>query len=338
MAKRSGGREEIMKVLSNAILRETAAFNFYSKKAEEPSIPPGVKGLLSRLAEEERNHRHLLVNEYVALSRGWKGDGGGGADLPLSYDIPEKLPFLSVKVSPDLEAAALSLPGVLVGGDNVFSSVLRDRGGRATGTILFIYDVMGHSIETTEINAMAARVCGEFLEACSSARMKMELLGPKNIISNLNRNLSEKFEGQGIFLTMLCAVFDSRMGSLKYTSAGHEPPFLVHTKGRVESLVDTQLLVGIDPNYEYRDREVSFGRDAVFCGMTDGIVEAENEGEEIVGRARLAGVLERSWRKPAEEIVSDILKEVKGHCSGAPLKDEVSIAVVKSRRELSQGG
>jgi len=58
---------EILKVLQTAIMRETGAFNFYYRKSEDDSLPVSVRGLLVRLAEEERRHRHLLLDEYIAV-------------------------------------------------------------------------------------------------------------------------------------------------------------------------------------------------------------------------------------------------------------------------------
>jgi len=46
-------KEQILKVLSGAIRRETGAFNFYSGKSEDQAMPRSVRGLLSRLAEKE---------------------------------------------------------------------------------------------------------------------------------------------------------------------------------------------------------------------------------------------------------------------------------------------
>ena len=70
-------RREILRVLSGAIIRETNAFNFYDRGSENPQLPTGARGLLVRLAEEERVHRQLLVNEYTAIEKGWSGSGGG---------------------------------------------------------------------------------------------------------------------------------------------------------------------------------------------------------------------------------------------------------------------
>lgn len=312
-------------------MRETNAFNYYYRGSEDAAMPAAVRGLLSRLAEEERRHRHLLIQEYLAVERGWREGKGDRKDQALSYTIPKKLTFIPLEVSSNLESVALSLPSRLVGGDNVFASVIRDRSGKETGTILFLYDVMGHSIETTEINAMAARTVGEYFEASSSAKMQMEFLSPKKIVRLLNKRLNERFEGQGIFLTMMCSLFDLENETMTYTCAGHEPPFLVHENGHVGSLLHTQLIVGIDPEFPYREYKVPFDKDDVLCIFSDGIVEVRDKNGSMFGREGVTEVLKGSWRKPLEDIVRDLLSSVEHHSSGAPIEDEVSIIVVRSK-------
>lgn len=325
--------EEILKVLKGAILRETNAFNYYNKGAEDQSMPASVRGLLSRLAEEERHHRRLLMNEFFAVKKGWMEDERSGEGHALSYAIPEELPLTSLEVAADLEAAAVSLPSRLVGGDNVFSYVVSDHGGKNVGTLFFLYDVMGHSIATTEINALAAKTVGEYMEESSSARMEREFLSPKKIVRLLNQQLNERFEGEGVFLTMFCAYFDCDSGMFSYTCAGHEPPFIVHEKGRIGSLLHIQLIVGIDPEQHYRENKVPFEKGNVLVVFSDGIIEARNEDDEMFGREQMAEILENSWQKGPGEIIKDVIAGVSQYAGEKPMTDEVSIVAIKMKEE-----
>jgi sigma-B regulation protein RsbU (phosphoserine phosphatase) len=323
-------KEQILKVLSGAILRETTAFNFYSKGSEDEGMPPSIRGLLSRLAEEERRHRHLLLNEYFAVERGW-GLDRGKEERGLSYQLPDELPFLSLSVAPDLDAVALSLPSRLVGGDNVFSSVLADHAGSPTGTILFLYDVMGHSVATTEINALAAKIVGEYFDTSVAAKMETELFSPKRIVRLLNKSLHERYEDQGVFLTMICVYFDCDSGTMTYVCAGHEPPFLLHEAGHVGSLLHTQLIVGIDPDFPYREHKVPFADGDVLCLFSDGIVEAKNQDGTFFGREGVASVLEKHWNAAPQRIIQELLEAMTSHLAGKPIEDEVSIVVIRAK-------
>ena len=330
-------KKQILDVLSGAILRETEAFNYYSKSAEDPSAPPGVRGLFMRLAEEERVHRHLLINEFLSVKRGWREEEGAGAKHAPSFKVPAKLPFLPLQSSPDLEAAAVCLPGRLVGGDNVFSAVIHDHAGEATGTFLVLYDAMGHSLETTETNALAAGVIGGHFESSSTARMQRDLLTPDRIAKLLNEKLHETFNGQGVFLTLFCAVFDTRSATMSYTCGGHEPPFVFRADGRVESLLNTQLIVGIDPDFDYTADTVPFVKGDTLCIFTDGIVEARNEQGDFFGRGGVQAVIAESGGSTPRDVVKSLLDGVEKHSASELIHDEISIVVVKSKGALGSG-
>ncbi len=326
-------KDQILKVLSGAIQRETGAFNFYSRKSEDPTMPAGVKGLLARLAEEERNHRRLLVTEYMSVKKGWVEREDKEKGKILSYDLPQKLEFTPLETNGDLEVAAVSLPSRLIGGDNILSFVLRGQSGDRTRTVLVLYDVMGHSLETTEVNALAARIVGEHSEVSGPGVLDEGQMSPKMIVELLNRGLYEEYEGEGTFLTMLCVLFDSEKETLTFTCAGHEPPFLVLDDGKVASLLNTQLIVGIDPNYPYREHEAPFGGGDLFCVFSDGIIEVKNEKGEYFGREGVKRVLGRCKDKPPKKIIQDMLKEVDAFIGGKHIEDEVSIIIVKSKGE-----
>ncbi|HUV36926.1 MAG TPA: SpoIIE family protein phosphatase [Patescibacteria group bacterium] len=324
-------KKQILDILSGAILRETDAFNYYHRNADGPSAPPAVRGLFSRLAEEERVHRHLLINEFLSVKRGWREEEGEGIKHIPAFRVPDKIPFLPLRTGPDLDAAAVCLPGRLVGGDNVFSAVVRDHAGNATGTFLVLYDAMGHSFETTETNALAARIVGEHFEASSTARMQQELLAPDLVAKLLNEKLHEKFDGQGVFITLFCATFDTRSATMSYTCGGHEPPFVVRADGRVESLLNTQLIVGIDPDFDYTADAVPFGEGDILCIFTDGIVEARNEEGDFFGRSGVQAVLARSGPATPRQLIEDLLEGVRNHSAAELIQDEISIVVVRSK-------
>jgi hypothetical protein len=326
-------REEILKVLSGAIIRETNAFNFYYKGSENQNIPAGARGLLSRLAEEERVHRQLLVNEYKAIEKGWNGEHGEEGEPALSYIIPDDPSFTPLELSERLEAIALTLPSRLVGGDSIFSRIIRDHGGNPQGTLLLLYDAMGHSMKTTEINGFAAKAIGEYVDSVTLSGMETEMLSPKKIVSVLNEKIADRYEGEGVFLTVLCVLFDCGRGTLTYTCAGHEPPFLVDGSGKASSLLQTQLIAGIDPAFHYREHSMPFGPGDIICIFSDGIVEAEDAEKEIYGRSGISKILEETREGTPEDIVAGVLSGLKGHLGGSPLKDEVSIIVVKLKGE-----
>ena len=265
-------KEHVLKILSRAIIRETAAFNYYYKQGEGEDLPPGVKGLLLRLAEEERIHRRLLMNEYVAIDKGWNEKWDRDKGKVLTYELPAEPVFIKREASRGLEITAVSLPSVIVGGDNILTTVIRGKANADVGTFMALYDVMGHNMETTEINAFANRILGEYIDENCTHRLDLGAMGPKKIIERLNRIMAERFEGEGVFLTIMAVMFDTASSNMIYTIAGHEPPFLVTGDRHIESLLKTQLIVGIDPEFIYHQTAVPFEKGSMLCVVSDGII------------------------------------------------------------------
>jgi len=325
--------ELVLDVLSKAILRETLSFNYYFKAGKDASLPDGVRGLLSQLAEEERVHRKLLLTEYTSIQKGWSGNGADGReDGSIRYTIPLTPEFIPLAVPENLDIKAVSFPARLVGGDNILARVVRKRGSAEIGLFVTLYDVMGHSIETTRVNSMAASVLGEYLDSTFTSDAVEEILSPSGVVNHLNREFCSEFEGRGIFLTLFSAYLDTERGMINYTTAGHEPPMLLRRNGKVDTLFNTQLVIGIDSNKKYEERSISFHNGDTLCFFSDGILEARNPEGDFYGRKRLSNTLAKHTGESSELILLGILDDLRGFCSGVQMEDELTIAVISCCR------
>jgi sigma-B regulation protein RsbU (phosphoserine phosphatase) len=320
--------DQVLEVIYRAILRETVSFNYYYRAGNDASLPDGVRGLLAKLAEEEREHRKILIREYTAIQKGWSGKGPGDEDRGgVSYIVPESPEFVSLKTPEKLDIKAVSLPARLVGGDHIFSRLVSSRDGSELGLFLTLYDAMGHGIETTRINSAAASILGEYLDSSTSADAEKEILSPSRAVNHLNAHFSSMFQGTGVFLTLFSAYFDLAGRTLNYTIAGHEPPIIVRRDGALESLYNTQLIIGIDEERNYLEHEVPFKQGDTLCLFSDGILEAQDPGGGFYGRQRLKDALKVHSGRSAGDTVLGVLEDLRNFCSGEPLKDELTIAV-----------
>jgi serine phosphatase RsbU (regulator of sigma subunit) len=321
--------ELVLDVLSKAILRETLSFNYYFKAGRDTSLPDGVRGLLTQLAEEERIHRKLLLTEYISIQKGWSGNASDGRkDGSISYTIPETPEFFPIEVPENLDIKAVSFPARLVGGDNIIARIVRKRRSAEIGFFVTLYDVMGHSIETTKVNSMAASVLGEYLDNTFSSDAEEEILSPASVVTHLNSEFCSEFEGKGIFLTLFSAYFDIARGMINYTTAGHEPPMLRRKDGKVDTLFNTQLVIGIDSRRKYEERSIPFYHGDALCFFSDGILEAKNPEGDFYGRQRLSETLARHSGESSELTLLGILDDLREFCSGERMEDELTIAVI----------
>lgn len=321
--------EQVLDVLSKAIVRETLSYNYYFRTGSDDSLPDGVRGLLTQLAEEERVHRKLLLSEYTAVLRGWGGKSSGSREAStISYVVPEIPEFVPLAMAKDLDVKAISLPAKFLGGDNILTRVVSNRDDTDQGMFITLYDVMGHSLETTRINSTAASILGEYLDSTFSPDAEKEMLRPSRTVNHLNREFCSEFEGRGVFLTLFTAYIDLEKNRIHYTTAGHEPPMLLRENGQVDTLFNTQLVLGIDGHRKYIEHSVPFNRGDKLCIFSDGILEARDPSGGFYGRQRLSDILAGSQGTAAEETVLGVLGDLREFCSGEPLEDELTIAVI----------
>ena len=113
-----------------------------------------------------------------------------------------------------------------------------------------------------------------------------------------------------MFVTMIYAIYDPDTRVLQYSNGGHNPLMVVHKDGEIDVLDDPLdgVALGIQSNYEFRlhDYQLEDGDTVVF--YTDGVNEAENEREELLGMDRFKEFFrDKSYRdaRTANEAVFD---------------------------------
>jgi serine phosphatase RsbU (regulator of sigma subunit)/anti-sigma regulatory factor (Ser/Thr protein kinase) len=170
--------------------------------------------------------------------------------------LPSALPRVA-----GMQIAARYLPGtqgVNIGGDWFDAVELRD--GRVG---LVVGDVVGKGVQ-------AAANMGQLRNALRA--ISVERLKPPSALARLDR-----LAGDGLdttFATVVYAVFDSKAGVLRHSSAGHPPPVVAFPDGRVELLEGGRgLPIGTGLGPKYRQSVVELPAGSIVLLYTDGLVE-----------------------------------------------------------------
>lgn len=322
-------KETIRQILREAIQRETDAFNYYHKARLRTPLPE-IDYLLLQLAEEERKHRSILIEELRKVER--LVLEGPGTDLVteghVSYGVPEEFALRQLQSTRGIDMAAISLPMELIGGDFLDTvPLMRPRDKRALG--LFLYDIMGHGLETIRLKALAKQQFTEMREAWASQRGPVDLDRPQEVLRALNQRLIDECLAHERFVTALYCVIDPIESALTYVSAGQEPPILIRADGEYVHLSQTQLLLGVSRDLEYTDVRVPVEAGDVLVFYSDGITEAMGQTDDMFGRARVRTVTRNMRGERAEVIARAIVDEVRAFLGGEPLIDEVTLVVMK---------
>jgi sigma-B regulation protein RsbU (phosphoserine phosphatase) len=132
--------------------------------------------------------------------------------------------------------------------------------------------------------------------------------GPGALLARLNDEVCETAT-RGMFVTMAAGSFDARTGRVRLANAGHEPALVHVSGGRFESLEAEAPPLGILPETDFPEREVELRGGALYL-CSDGLTEAEVKPGRPLGRAGLAGLIERFAGKPLAERIEAIAAEV----------------------------
>jgi sigma-B regulation protein RsbU (phosphoserine phosphatase) len=152
---------------------------------------------------------------------------------------------------------------------------------------------------------------------------------PASILTHVNDELSRDNES-AMFVTAFLAILDVRTGQLRYTNAGHNPPYVRRADGSVE-LLDAfhGPVIGALPGMTYgQDSLVLEHRDMVML-YTDGVTEAMDEAETLYTDQRLARLLEAEEYTSPVKIVEGTLNDVLAHQGQAEQADDITILAVQ---------
>ncbi|MFI5402868.1 MAG: PP2C family protein-serine/threonine phosphatase [Planctomycetota bacterium] len=232
------------------------------------------------------------------------------ADLQRAL-LPPEMPRI-----PCLDVASYYRPATRAGGDYY------DFFNQQDGTwALFIGDVSGHGSPAAVEMAITRTL----------AHVRAEKpFAPSEMLTYLNERLAGRLLVNPAFVTALCAVYDPRKGTIRYSSAGHHPP-------RLKRCSDGSLFnldgagsppLGVVEKVGFRDaeRELVEGDQLIF--YTDGITEAMDKQGEMFGLDRLDGVLENCGVN-AQALIETVVSELKAFTNGREWADDVTMLVAR---------
>ena len=231
-------------------------------------------------------------------------------DLQASL-IPERLPRV-----PGFELDAFNRIANTVGGDIYDFVPLKD--GRLA--VLF-GDASGHGMAAGLVMAVAQAAFRTQLETDPS---------PTAVFSQLNRILLRVGGNRSFFSA--CYLVLAPEGTFELVLAGHPELLKVDVSGRVTGRIGRGAYpLGIKEQASWEILEGSLGLGESLVLHSDGLTESRNhEGKEL-GDAYLETVIGWHAGVRASEMLEEIVAEWKAFCGGAPIEDDVTVAVIRRR-------
>jgi serine phosphatase RsbU (regulator of sigma subunit) len=264
-----------------------------------------VTGWLARAREAERHQRERM---------GWEM---GMARQVQSELLPDRLPDV-----PGYDVGLRFSSAGLVGGD--YYDALIGPDGRL---VIVLADVAGKSV---------AAVLHLSLLRSHLHQAVRDGLAPGEMASRLNGALVEALPPRS-FIGLFCGALEMDSGRLSYVNCGHTPPVIVRGSGEPgsEVLYTGNIVLGVEPNPRYEEREVALGEGDVLVCATDGITEAMADDWTPLDTDGVIRQTVAVREASADAIAERILEAARAHAGRRPV-DDATILVVKRRAAPSQ--
>ncbi|WP_051957911.1 ABC transporter substrate binding protein [Desulfobacter vibrioformis] len=152
---------------------------------------------------------------------------------------------------------------------------------------------------------------------------------PDQIIAKANNGLSRDNE-QSMFVTVFLGIFKRSTRELAYTSAGHNPPYIVSPTGTVTQVKPTPgLVLGGFEGMPYTSETLTLEPGDGLFVYSDGITEAMNRNQEQYGEARLEAALARMPDSSAQALNAHVLDDLNAFVDGASQSDDITMLFVR---------
>ena len=187
---------------------------------------------------------------------------------------------------------------------------------------VLVADVTGHGVPAALIAVMAKVAFSS--QAAAAAK-------PGRLIAGMNRALCGQFQAK--FVTATYMHIDPASHLVRYTNAGHPPPFLWRptTREGVE-LIGGGMLMGFDPDAVYTTGEARIEPRDRLVLYTDGVLEVADRAGEFFGIDGLLAFVERHEALGADEFADVLLAHLRERTSrrsaDRAFEDDVTLAVV----------
>jgi sigma-B regulation protein RsbU (phosphoserine phosphatase) len=296
--------------------RSVAAIKEVSKAAER--VSGGDYGRL--LAVKTQDEVGELIRSFNSMVRQLKERMEMKQALNLAMEVQQNLLPKKMPEIKGLDIAARSIYCDETGGD-LYDFLEVD--GRVTDRIgIAVGDVSGHGIPAALLMATVRAFIKSRVSQPGS---------PAEIISDVNRLITNDTGDTGQFMTLFYAAIDAGRKELQWIRAGHDPAVYYNpVKDSFEALGGEGMALGVDAEYIYREGgSIGLSKGQIFLIGTDGLWETHNEAGEMFGKTRLEGIIRQKALHPADTILRSTVEAVQEFRGSAKQYDDITLVVIK---------
>ena len=236
-----------------------------------------------------------------------------GSELKIASDIQKGMLPKTFPPYPDQDEISMYgvlLPAKEVGGD------LYDFYIRNNKLFFCLGDVSGKGVPASLVMALTRSLFRS---------VTMHNDKPGEVMKLMNNAMSEMNESS-MFVTLFIGILDLQNGKMSYSNAGHNPPVIIGEQTRGLA-VDSNIALGLMPNWEYSVQETVMVPGETLFLYTDGLTEAENETHAQFGEERMMEILSSTSKDP-REMIDSVTKAIDTFVQGAEQSDDLTMLAV----------
>lgn len=238
-------------------------------------------------------------------------------ELKLAHTIQQNMLPLTCPSRPGWQFAAAYLPAREIGGD--------------------FYDFYEFPTEKNLLGIVIADVTDKgvpaalFMASCRTTLRAIAFSGrePAATLARAN-DLLMRDTKTDTFLSAFYALADTASGRVRYASAGHNPPLLIHAAdGSIQSLDARGIVLGVVEIAQFEQKTIYMKPGDTLVLFTDGVTDAIDSSEHLYGREHLVECLQSCAGLDADQILEGILEHVDQYQGSAPRTDDLTLVVFR---------
>lgn len=305
------GAEKITKTFIQENITPEEIVNLHIQAFNElyPNIMPEIKLSMNFLLETMISYGMALQENQALREKQLELE----SELSIAANMQHTLLATEKPNVEGLDIGVISVPANKMNGD--YYHFVK---GNDDTTGIAIADVKGKGIPAALCMSMIKYAMESFPE---------NSMEPRQILNSLN-SVVERNVDSSMFITMFYAQYEPEKSKLIYSSAGHEPGFYYDAKKEEFAEIKTEgLVLGVSPEFEYKQYEQSLEKGDVVVLLTDGVTESKLDNR-FIEEEEMLDIISQYFHLPAQQAVSQVYKHFE-RMQDFLLRDDFTLIILK---------
>lgn len=151
---------------------------------------------------------------------------------------------------------------------------------------------------------------------------------PHRIVKAMNTTMVGRNDSM-MFATLFVGVINLKTGELRYCNAGHDSPVIVSEQSYELLPVDTNVPIGIVPDWTYTQQQTTIQSGSTIFLYTDGLTEAEEKDQKLFGEKRMLETIEAGKTSDPETIINNMTNAIRLYVGDAEQSDDLTMLAIR---------